>query len=169
MDFRLFLSLVVFLSVAVSCQQGAVDKAEKSVEEIMSDSKISNAEIVRNPVSANEPEDTLNIARITFEETAYDFGEVREGEVVIHHYRFRNTGKAPLVISSARSTCGCTIPEWPDHPIQPGEEGQIEVRFNTMNKKNKQSKPITIIANTYPSATKVFLNGFVKPADEVSD
>lgn len=146
-----------------SGQPGAV--SEKSVEEIKQDGPIRNADIIRSPVSANEPLDTVNVAKMTFEETRYDFGEVQEGDIVEHVFAFTNTGKSPLIINSARSTCGCTVPEWPKEPIAPGESGVINVRFNTKNKKNKQTKPVTITANTYPTTTKVFVTGFVNPAE----
>ena len=157
---------VITAFVAFSCDSGSGTMEEKSVQEIMADSKISNSTIVRNPVSADEPEDTVNVAKIAFDEPNFDFGEVDEGETVTHTYRFTNTGKVPLLISSARSTCGCTVPQWPQDPIPPGEEGVIEVRFNTEKKSNRQSKPITIVANTYPSTTKVFLTGFVRPRND---
>jgi len=139
--------------------------SEKSVEEIKQDGPIRNSDIIRNPVSANEPLDTVNVAKMTFEEPRFDFGEVQEGEVVEHVFEFTNTGQSPLIINSARSTCGCTVPEWPKEPIPPGESGVINVRFNTKNKKNKQTKPVTITANTYPTTTKVFVTGFVNPAE----
>lgn len=148
------------------CRSGSSDGQEKSVEEIMADSKITNSAIVRNPVTADEPEDTVNVAKMEFAEVSFDFGEVAEGEVVAHVYRFKNVGKVPLLISGARSTCGCTVPEWPRDPIPPGEEGEITVRFNTAGKNNQQSKPISIFANTYPSTTKVFLTGIVRPGKE---
>lgn len=157
--------LLVGICLFAACQNDAGSATEKSVEEIQSESKITNSSIVRNPVSANEPEDTVNVAKMVFEEESFDFGEVNEGDVVEHVYKFTNTGKVPLIINNARSTCGCTVPEWPKEPIAPGEGGEIAVRFNTKNKKNKQQKPVTITANTYPANTKVFLSGFVKPKE----
>ena len=161
--FIVFVSLIVGLA---ACQNQPNPSKEKSVEEIQDAGTITNSSIVRNPISANEPEDTINVAKITFEEESFDFGEVEEGDVVTHVYKFTNTGKVPLVISNARSTCGCTVPSWPKDPIPPGEGGELEVRFNTKNKKEKQQKPVTVTANTYPSNTKVFLSGYVRPASE---
>lgn len=135
-------------------------KAEKSLTEIKSEGPISS--IIRNPITADGLEDTVNVAQITFEEDIYEFGEVKEGDIVSYAYKFTNTGKVPLIINDARSTCGCTVPKWPKAPILPGESGQIDVRFDTKNKKNEQKKYVTITANTYPSNTKVLLQGFVK-------
>lgn len=162
--------LIILLlgSLMAACQNNLNKGPEKSIDEIKSLGQINNADIIRNPVTANEPQDTVNVAKIAFAETAFDFGEVKEGEVVTHTFSFTNTGKVPLLISNARSTCGCTVPSWPKEPIPPGEGGVLEVRFNTKNKKNKQSKPVTITANTYPATTKVYLNGFVKASEEES-
>ena len=46
-------------------------------------------------------------------------------------FEFKNTGKAPLVISGASSSCGCTVPSWPKDPIAPGATGKIEVKYDT--------------------------------------
>lgn len=156
--------LVLFSVIGFFACQNSTQKPEKSIDEIKSEGPISN--IIRNPVSANEPTDTINVAKMDFEAPEFNFGEVNEGDKVNHVYKFTNTGKVPLLISNARSTCGCTVPQWPKEPIPPGGNGEIAVEFNTKNKKNKQSKPVTITANTYPSQTKVFLKGFVKPAEK---
>ena len=158
-----FFVFSVLVSLCLTnCQQQTV-QTEKSVQEITSASKLDNASIIRNPVSADVPEDTVNVAKMAFEESSYHFGEVKEGEIVTHNFRFENVGKMPLVISDARSTCGCTVPEWPKDPISPGEKGTIEVRFNTSGKKNNQRKPIFITANTYPAKNEIYLEGIVTP------
>lgn len=158
--------LLTAIALLASCRQQTPGDSEKSVEEIMKEGVLSNADIIRNPVSADTPQDTVNVAEMTFEQEVHDFGEVEEGAVVEHVFTFANTGKVPLVISGARSTCGCTVPEWPRDPVPPGEQGEILVRFNTKNKRSQQSKPITITANTYPSTNKVLLTGIVRPSEE---
>lgn len=163
---KFLLVTLAFCLFFFSCRNNAERTAEKTIEEIKGEPKVSNSDIIRNPVSANEPEDTVNVAKLVFEETTFDFGEVDAGEVVTHVYNFTNTGKVPLVINNARSTCGCTVPQWPKDPIAPGDKGQIEVKFNTKNKRNKQNKPVTITANTYPATTKVYLVGNVIGAEK---
>lgn len=165
MSFKNSIWLLVLFALC-SCQQNRFSQSEKSVQEIKADGPISNADIIRNPVTAEGPVDTVNVAKMSFEETTFDFGEVREGDIVKHTYKFVNTGKVPLIISDARSTCGCTVPTWPEEPIEPGAGGEIQVQFNTSNKGREQRKPITISANTYPAQTIVYLKGFVQSAEE---
>lgn len=162
----LFFVLVISLT---ACQQNRFSGSEKSVEEIKAEGPLSNADIIRNPVSAEGPLDTVNVAKMAFTEETFNFGEVQEGDVVKHTYQFTNTGKVPLVISNASSTCGCTVPTWPKEPIEPGAEGVISVEFNTTNKRREQKKPIIITANTYPARTIVHLQGFVHPEEETNE
>ena len=121
-----------------------------------------NASIIRNPVDQGlDNLDTTNVARMDFATETYEFGEVNEGELVKHEFAFTNSGRAPLLITNARSTCGCTVPSYPEAPIQPGESGVISVVFDTENKRGLQRKPITITANTYPATTTVYVSGRV--------
>lgn len=145
------------LLVVGACQFKASN--EKRIEEVEVGR---NAQLIRNPASADGLTDTTQLAKITFEEQLFDFGEAKEGTVVTHIFKFKNTGATPLIISDARSTCGCTIPEWSKEPIEPGQASAITVRFNTQGKADMQRKPVTITANTYPSETKVYLTGVVK-------
>ena len=152
--------LICLFGVLVGCQGNS---QEKKIEEIRPQEGISVRDIIRNPVSANETLDTTNLAKITFDQTSIDFGEVKEGDVVKRTFNFTNTGKIPLLITAAKSTCGCTVPDWPKEAIAPGKSGKIDVKFNTDDKPNYQSKPISIFANTYPNKTVVYLKGRVKP------
>jgi hypothetical protein len=120
-----------------------------------------NAALIRNPIAAELPEDSVAAARITFVEREYHFGEVRQGDVVTHTFDFTNTGSLPLLITDARSTCGCTVPDYPRAPVPPGASGRIEVAFNTAHKYGLQRKPVTITANTLPAQTTVFVQGTV--------
>lgn len=60
-----------------------------------------------------------------------DYGTVtKEGDDGIRKFEFTNTGDAPLVISNAKSTCGCTVPDYPKEPIMPGKTSFITVKYN---------------------------------------
>lgn len=101
---------------------------------------------------------------MTFEETEYDFGNIVQGETVEKVFKFKNTGEAPLIVTDARSSCGCTIPEKPEGPIAPGEVGEILVKYNGSGR-NKISKTITISANTANGNEQLKITAFVEPKD----
>ncbi len=158
---QLNLGLIFCLLLAIipqACNNSRAEDDDEKVEEIPS-GKL--AEIYRNPISLDTPDDTVNVAKLTFEEAFFDFGEIVEGDVVHHKFKFTNTGVKPLLISNARSTCGCTIPKWPQEVIAPGESNYIDVKFDSKGKHHKISKPITISANTFPPETKIYLRGIV--------
>ena len=160
---NLLISLVIgSLFFAFGCQQDSASNTSDGpkVTEIKTDGE-NISDIIRNPVSADQPVDTINVPKITFEEDQFDFGTIKEGDVVEHTFKFTNTGKTALLINNARSTCGCTIPEWPKTPIQPGESNQIQVRFDSKGKAGRQNKPVTITANTYPNTTSISIVGEV--------
>ncbi len=122
---------------------------------------------VHNPNTTNAQEITASAdaPAMSFKETEHDFGSIEDGKVVRHTFTFTNTGKSPLVIESATSTCGCTVPEVPKAPIAPGAEGKIEVEFNSAGKAGQQVlKVISIKANTQPEITQVNIKADVKPA-----
>src|SRR5947207_1955198 len=88
-----------------------------------------------------------NQASFKFNEEEYTFNKIKQGDVVNHDYEFTNTGKEPLVISSASGSCGCTVPTWPKDPIAPGAKGVIKVTFNSAGKMGMQDKTVTLQSN----------------------
>ncbi|MFN8330166.1 MAG: DUF1573 domain-containing protein [Saprospiraceae bacterium] len=62
-----------------------------------------------------------------------------------------------MVISDAKGSCGCTVPDWPREPVPPGGSGVINVQFDSKGKGSddgqKQSKRVTVTANTNPAQT----------------
>lgn len=107
-----------------------------------------------------------NPPTMEFTETSWDFGTISQGEKVKHTFYFKNTGGSPLIIHSAQGSCGCTIPVWPKDPVPAGEEGKIEVSFNSEHKSSKQEKTVTILANTKPTKTFLKITGNVLVPDE---
>lgn len=127
-----------------------------------------NAQIDFPTNSATEPTiSTSPITEIVFDALEYDFGTITSGEKITHVYTFTNTGDAPLVLSNAKGSCGCTVPSWPREPILPGEQGTIEVTFDSTNKSGAQSKRVTLTANTNPAQTFLTIRGqLTKPEEE---
>ncbi|MBK8883128.1 MAG: DUF1573 domain-containing protein [Bacteroidales bacterium] len=88
--------------------------------------------------------------KIVFNEYEHAFGKVAEGEKVGYVFKFENQGTANLVIASATTSCGCTVPEYDSKPIPPGGSGTLEVVFNTSGRNGMQTKTITVKSNAQP-------------------
>jgi len=116
---------------------------------------------VHNPVRPDGSIDSSFLPIMSLKDTLFDFGTVNEGDIITKEFFFTNTGTAPLLITEAKSTCGCTIPEWPKEAIAPDSSGAILVKFNTINRTGAQLKEVSIFANTYPNQQIVKLSGKV--------
>lgn len=99
---------------------------------------------------------------IAFEESEFDFGNIKQGDVKEHSFKFKNTGSEPLIIENAKGSCGCTVPEYPKDPVLPGATAEIHVKFNSAGKSNKQQKTVTLTANTEPIQTILTIKAFVE-------
>ena len=97
-------------------------------------------------------------------DSLYNFGTVTEGEKVTYNFRFKNTGKKPLIITNTTASCGCTVPEKPEKPVFPGETAFIKVVFNSKGKAGINHKTITVTSNAHPEFPQLLLNGEVVPA-----
>jgi hypothetical protein len=90
-------------------------------------------------------------AAIKFETSGHDFGTIPFKGDGTYEFVFKNTGKEPLLLTNVRSSCGCTIPEWPKDPINKGEKGKIKVRYDTR------------VTGTFSKSISVFSNATAKP------
>ncbi|WP_405327035.1 DUF1573 domain-containing protein [Leeuwenhoekiella sp. LLG6367-2.1] len=112
-------------------------------------------------MAANRDANATSFPTLEFEESEYDFGNIERGTNVEHVFKFKNTGEAPLVIVDATSTCGCTVPSFPDAPIAPGETGELLVKYNGSGM-NAVTKIVAIKANTEKGTETVKITAFVK-------
>lgn len=110
---------------------------------------------------SNELRDKMPVLALQ-DSAAYNFGTIKEGDVVERKFRFRNEGEFPLIINNVTASCGCTIPEWPREPIAPQQESSILVRFNSKGKPGPQVKTVTVYANTEPAISELRLQGIVE-------
>jgi hypothetical protein len=105
-------------------------------------------------------------AKIEFTKDTHDYGTVKYGADGTCTFEFKNTGNEPLIISTAKGSCGCTVPEWPKEPIAPGAKGTITVKYDT-KRPGAINKSVTITSNAVNEPTKVIrIKGNVLPAPE---
>ena len=164
--------LILFSALAVSLVGCTNQKQENQIKSL--EKRVANLEKAQGmPTSAAATTTSGAVASaaqdgkfpaISFDENEYDFGTIKEGDIVNHTFKFKNTGDAPLVINKATASCGCTVPQWPKDPVPAGGTGEIQVKFNSRGKHDQQTKFITISANTKPESTRITLKGMVTPS-----
>ena len=99
-------------------------------------------------------------AKIEFETTVIDYGTIEKGADGVRVFKFKNTGNAPLVVTSVKSSCGCTVPKKPEAPVLPGETGEIEVKYDT-KRVNPIRKTITVTSNADTPTVALKIKGNV--------
>lgn len=153
-----FLSLGLGLMMLACNSKSTTENAKNQA-----DDKQNVAQPVTNPNGgvADASVSKEDMPKFKFEQYVYDFGQIAEGQIVKHIFKFKNTGKTPLIIQNASATCGCTVPEWTKEPVAPGDEGELRVEFNSSGKSGPQTKAITIYANTDPANTELTIKGIV--------
>jgi hypothetical protein len=102
---------------------------------------------------------------IWFEEHLHDYGEIKKDSDGTWSFAFKNLGEEAIVINRVRSTCGCTIPEWPREPIEPGNSGKITVKYNTAQT-GTFLKSVFVYSSAANSPVKLQIKGKVVPAEE---
>ncbi len=138
---------VLAMTAFVSCK----DKASEKIDE-------GNV-----AAAAQRDEAAKSLPVMTFEEKEFDFGNIEQNTPQEHTFVFTNTGEAPLIITNASSSCGCTVPDYPkDTPIQPGEKGELVVKFNGSGM-NQVIKTVTLNTNTAKGQEMLRIKAFVQP------
>lgn len=99
-------------------------------------------------------------AKIEFETTVIDYGTIEKGADGVRVFKFKNSGNAPLVVTSVKSSCGCTVPKKPEAPVLPGETGEIEVKYDT-KRVNPIRKTITVTSNADTPTVALKIKGNV--------
>jgi len=126
----------------------------------------SDKKATNKPLTTEEKEkalsDSSNYTTLEWiDPTTKDLGELTRDQNIEFTYRFKNTGTKNLIIENVSAQCGCTVPEKPELPIAPGEEGVIKAKFNGKGQ-GMISKQIYVKANTKPTTdhTLTFTGNF---------
>lgn len=159
--------MMLFAAAAlVSCKDKDAEKKIAALEARLSELEGNKSPAVtptpaETPAPETKPEGPLPVMQ--FETTEHDFGTIKEGDIVEHVYKIKNTGEAPLIIQSAQPSCGCTVPDFSKDPIPAGGEGYVKAKFDSNGKPNAQNKSITVTANTWPKQTTLRFKAMVLP------
>jgi hypothetical protein len=106
-----------------------------------------------------------NAPFLLMESTEHDFGTIPYNGDGSCEFKFKNTGKSPLIISNCQASCGCTVPEWPKDPIVKNGTGGIKVKYNT-TRVGPFQKTVTIQSNSSNSPVVITIKGTVEKQQE---
>lgn len=98
----------------------------------------------------------LSAQEIELSESTVDLGNVKFGGKAVATVQIKNTGDKPLIISEAKASCGCTVPQWPKEPIAPGKSANMTVEYTTTSKAGAFNKTVTINSNAVTEGRKIF-------------
>lgn len=168
------LSIALVAFALVSCDNKAKEtKVSTPTDQasLVSDVKKSDVTTVSLKGEGKEAE-TVNaegpFAAFEFEEAQHDFGDIQQGDVVEHTFKFTNTGEAPLIITDTKVTCGCTTPSFTKEPVAPGEKGEILVKFNSTGKSGNVAKTVTVMANVDGGRSLLRINTNILTGDQTA-
>jgi hypothetical protein len=147
--------LVVGLFLTVAAAVNAQDKKE-GVQ------MVAPASAQPSVTPSATPAANPNAGEFKFAEMEYNFGTIKQGDVVNRDFEFTNTGKEPIIISEAHGSCGCTVPVWPKEPVGKGQKQVIKVTFNSAGKMGMQDKTVTINSNAKTNPIVLHLKGNVE-------
>lgn len=108
-----------------------------------------------------------SLADIKFDKTEFDYGNIMQGDNGECVFKFKNTGKEPLIITNCQGSCGCTVPQCPKDPILPGKTGEIKVKYDTQ-RVGPINKTVSVASNAKSGAQMITIKGNIsaKPVEE---
>lgn len=153
----IFLALISITLFACN-NEPAIDS---TIDEVVSDSESLSSDLVNNP-NSSENADVTNAGRLVFTDTIHDFGDLQDGEIVTYDFEYENVGKKEILITKAKGSCGCTVPEWDKAPIPPGGKGTMKVTFNSKGRPGYNEKKVLITTSGLPRDYQLIILSKVK-------
>ena len=148
--------IFLFFLIIANCACNDLTKEVKPKKQ-----KRLSTDLVNNTKTAQKGKKEGVLPELSFDKKRHNFGEILQGESVSCLFTFTNFGKGDLIISQAKGSCGCTVPEWPREKISPGGNGEIKVTFNSAGKSGKQNKTITLVTNAIPNTTVLTVSAHI--------
>ncbi|TGD82381.1 DUF1573 domain-containing protein [Hymenobacter wooponensis] len=104
---------------------------------------------------------------LQFEKELHDFGNVPEGTMATHEFKFKNTGNQPVIIANVQASCGCTTPDWTKTPVMPGKTGIVKAVYSSSGRPGIFNKTVTVTSNAATPSTVLTIKGNVLNKDQI--
>ena len=125
---------------------------------------ISGVIVAQAQTNTSTVKEVANGPKMEFKTSVVDYGLIEHNADGKREFVLTNTGNAPLIISNAKGSCGCTVPDYPkDQPIAPGDSAEVTVKFDSNNKPNVNNRSVTFTTNTEKGREVVQIRTFVTP------
>jgi hypothetical protein len=85
--------------------------------------------------------------KLVLQQNSFDFGEIKQGEIVSHTFVLSNSGGDLLKINNVQASCGCTAASPEKSELAPGESTNLTVKFNSAGRRGKQVKTVKLFTN----------------------
>jgi len=97
-----------------------------------------------------------------FDKMVHEFGDIPQGTPATTKFVITNDGNEPLIIASAKASCGCTTPSYTQDPVLPGKTAEITVTYNAAAPGNF-TKTVTVKTNAEEQPVVLKIEGKVVP------
>jgi len=144
---------VVFMAVALATLTFTSCTKESASAKVKAEN-VKEAELRDAAINKGAP-------AIEWDKTEHDFGTINQNDKVETVFTLTNVGEGDLIVTNAKGSCGCTVPQWPREAIAPGKTAEIKVVFNSRGKKNRTTNTITLTTNTTKGNEIVRIKAFV--------
>ena len=167
------LGMVASLSTMTFAQTKTTKKTTAVKKEVVAETKAVVAAEAHGPNDghnhgvATPTVAPTSLADISFEKMVHDYGTLIQGGNGECEFKFKNTGKEPLIITNCQGSCGCTVPQCPKDPILPGKSGVIKVKYDS-NRVGPISKSVSVQSNAKSGVQTLQIKGNIeaKPVEE---
>ena len=135
---------------------------------LISTASFAQATITKRPVATKEAVQKTEVeSQMTFDKDIHDFGTLEQGKPETYRFEFTNTTKEPVILTNVKASCGCTATDYTKTPIQPGEKGFVDARYNA-GSVGPFTKSITVKTNEGDGGRKILrIKGTVEKKEEV--
>jgi hypothetical protein len=95
-------------------------------------------------------------AEIRKDPNFYDFGTVKEGDVIKHTFILKNNEDVKIKIKEVNTSCACTTPKLGAWELEPGKETPVEISFDTKGYPGIRKRQLFIHTDSKKNALTIF-------------
>lgn len=116
-------------------------------------------------IQKNEALKVITTNLLTWKSEAVDVGDIPQGTPKLIEFELKNNGTTPVIITSAKSSCGCTVADYQKEPILPGKTALVTAKYNA-TALGGFTKTITVTTSVDEAVKVLTFKGNVVPNEK---